>query len=343
MEMAETEDHTSSTVSRSMANNVGPSFIDSKLAGAFFSCPLRCQYRFVSMDFSDIDSMAKMVSLTSSTVANFVSARGSPLRPLFSSLANLHQDAPLPKWASSSEKLSQSQLSNQVNLDGPAAEERVLLLPGCFCSYNQPSLASDAVYVLNKQGVECDIFYPGCCGMPQLEQGDLASVSEKATRIAAALSLKVREIQANCNHNITLVSLTPSCSFMLKSEWPLLLPHDENIKFVASMTADISEFVSRIFKKYSPAPGMVSLPNSERAILHSACHSRAQNVGNRAQQILQYIPKLSVSVVSKCSGHGGLWGCKSSSHASAIKTGQAAKVAIEKSIEKATKEVWLTF
>jgi len=36
--MAETEDHASLTVSRSMANNAGPSFIDSKLAGML---PLR--------------------------------------------------------------------------------------------------------------------------------------------------------------------------------------------------------------------------------------------------------------------------------------------------------------
>jgi glycerol-3-phosphate dehydrogenase subunit C len=228
-----------------------------------------------------------------------------------------------------------------VNHEGPAADEQVLLFPGCFSNYNQPNLALDAVYVLNKQGVLCESLYPGCCGMPQLEQGDLASVSAKAASVAAELSCRVREMKSQSSRNVTVVSLTPSCSFMIKSEWPLLLPHDENVKFLASVTADVSEYVSRIFKKYSPATGMAPLPNNEKAILHSACHSRAQNIGNRAQQVLQYIPKLSVSVVNKCSGHGGLWGCKSSSHASAIKTGQAAKTAIEKSMEKAKKEASL--
>lgn len=287
--------------------------------------------------------MASVVSSTSSTLANFVSARASPLRPLFSSLTNIHHEAPLPKWANSSERLSRSQPQNQLNLEGPAAEEQVLLFPGCFSNYNQPNLALDAVYVLNKQGVQCDTLYPGCCGMPQLEQGDLASVSAKAASVAAQLSCRVRDLQLQSKRTVTVVSLTPSCSFMLKSEWPLLLPHDENIKYLASITSDISEYVSKIFKKYNPAAGMAPLPNNERAILHSACHSRAQNIGNRAQQILQYIPKLSVSVVSKCSGHGGLWGCKSSSHASAIKTGQAAKIAIEKSIDKAKKEASVLF
>ncbi len=41
MEMAETEDHASHTVSRSMTNNAGPSFVDSKLSGVFFmTCAL---------------------------------------------------------------------------------------------------------------------------------------------------------------------------------------------------------------------------------------------------------------------------------------------------------------
>lgn len=87
----------------------------------------------------------------------------------------------------------------------------------------------------------------------QLEQGDLASVSKKAAFVAAELIRKVRDLQSSSTRNVTVVSLTPSCSFMIKSEWPLLLPHDENIKSLANMTADVSEYVSRIFKKYSPA------------------------------------------------------------------------------------------
>jgi glycerol-3-phosphate dehydrogenase subunit C len=322
-----------------MANNVGPSFVDSKLSGpSLQSATVIHIFEFV-INISDIDSMAKMVSLASSSLANFVSARGSPVRPLFSRLTDIHPDAPLPKWTSAKDRAHQPRPEVQLQLQGPAAQERVLLFPGCFSNYNQPNLAAEAIYVLNKQGVHCESVYPGCCGMPQLEQGDLASVSKKAASAAKELACKVQVMQAQSNRSVTVVSLTPSCSFMIKSEWPLLLPYDENVKFLSSVTADISEFVSKIFKKYGAAPGMAPLPKNERAILHSACHARAQNIGNRAQQILKYIPKLSVSVVSKCSGHGGLWGCKSLTHASALKTGQAAKVAIEKSIETANKEV----
>ena len=41
----------------------------------------------------------------------------------------------------------------------------------------------------------------------------------------------------------TVVSLTPSCSLMLKLEWPLLLPNHEGVNRLAKNTVDISEYV----------------------------------------------------------------------------------------------------
>ena len=36
--------------------------------------------------------------------------------------------------------------------------------------------------VLAKNGVETEVVYPACCGMPQLEQGDLAQVAKSARK-----------------------------------------------------------------------------------------------------------------------------------------------------------------
>ena len=38
------------------------------------------------------------------------------------------------------------------------------------------------------QGVEAKLVYPECCGMPQLEAGDLADVAGRAERVAAESS-----------------------------------------------------------------------------------------------------------------------------------------------------------
>ena len=40
--------------------------------------------------------------------------------------------------------------------------------------------------LLARNGVESEVVYPACCGMPQLEQGDLATVDGKAAKVAAA-------------------------------------------------------------------------------------------------------------------------------------------------------------
>ena len=44
--------------------------------------------------------------------------------------------------------------------------------------------------------------------------------------------------------------------------------------------------------------------------LHLACHARAQNMGQKGAEMLRAIPDAKVTVVDRCSGHGGSWGIK---------------------------------
>ena len=41
--------------------------------------------------------------------------------------------------------------------------------------------------------------------------------------------------------------------------------------------------------------------------LHLACHARAQNMGPMGAEMLRLIPETDVTVVERCSGHGGSW------------------------------------
>ena len=93
----------------------------------------------------------------------------------------------------------------------------------CFVNYNNPGIGEAAQKVLAKNGVETEIVYPGCCGMPQLEQGDIGQVAESARKVAADLLPWI-------DRGYDIIALTPSCALMLKFEWPLILPGDENIK-----------------------------------------------------------------------------------------------------------------
>jgi glycerol-3-phosphate dehydrogenase subunit C len=55
-----------------------------------------------------------------------------------------------------------------------------------------------------------------------------------------------------------------------------------------------------------------------------ACHARAQNMGQKAAELLRLIPDTRVEVIERCSGHGGAWGVREENFETAIKVGRAA-------------------
>ena len=52
-------------------------------------------------------------------------------------------------------------------------------------------------------------------------------------------------------------------------------------------------------------------PLEKPITLHTACHSRAQNIGSKSYNLLNVITNKNINV-EKCSGHGGTWGIKKS-------------------------------
>ena len=65
--------------------------------------------------------------------------------------------------------------------------------------------------------------------------------------------------------------------------------------------------------------------------VHHACHARAQNMGNKARDMLQLIPNIKIDVVEKCAGHGGTFGVMKSTYDIAHKFGKiTAKISSKK-------------
>jgi len=135
-----------------------------------------------------------------------------------------------------------------------------------------------------------------CCGMPKLEHGDIASV-------ATAAKATAEHLEPYVDQGYTVVALVPSCSLMLKSEWPLLLPHDASVRRLADASKDISEYLINLDKQFGTPPGR-SNPGVSRVAVHMSCHSRALNVGNKGAHLVDLVPDVSLNVVDKCSGHG---------------------------------------
>ncbi len=255
-------------------------------------------------------------------LANWAAKRGNPLtRPAMQGVAGIHRDAELPPFqAKSFEARAKTAPPDRV-ATAPAADRKAVLYATCFANYNTPEIGIAAQAVLAKNGVETEVLHPGCCGMPQLEQGDIESVAERAAATARDLSPWIEK-------GYDIVALVPSCALMLKFEWPLLLPDDKAVAKLGQATFDISEYVVDIAKTEGLAEGLNALPGGVG--IHFACHARAQNMGAKAAEMMRLLPETEVEIIERCSGHGGSWGIKTDNFETALKVGRpAARRALE--------------
>ena len=257
-------------------------------------------------------------------LANWASKCGNTLtRPAMESVLGVHREAELPKFHGQT-FMDRAKTPPVVNTEAPAHGRKAVIYATCFANYNNPAIGVTAQQVLAKNGVETEVVYPRCCGMPQLEQGDIAAVAESAAVVAAELKLWI-------DKGYDVIALVPSCALMMKFEWPLIVPENEDVKRLSAATRDITEYVVDIAKNEGLADGLQPLDGG--VTIHIACHARAQNMGQKGVEMLRQIPDTPIDVIERCSGHGGSWGIMKENFDVALKVGKPAarKVAEQKS------------
>ncbi|MGH7090415.1 MAG: (Fe-S)-binding protein [Stellaceae bacterium] len=268
---------------------------------------------FTERQLVETDRNGRLASYVA-PLANWGSKRGNRLtRPALEAMAGIDRNAALPKYHGRTFLMRAKNAPPAVNDEAPAFGRKAVLYATCFVNYNNPQTGEATQAVLAHNGVRTEARYPVCCGMPQLEHGNLARVAQSARKVAAELRPLIED-------GWDVVALVPSCALMLKFEWPLLLPEDEAVKRLARATFDISEYVVDIAKKEGLATGLKPLPGG--VSLHIACHARAQNMGQKAAEMLRLLPKLDLAVIERCSGHGGSWGVMKANFATALKVGR---------------------
>jgi glycerol-3-phosphate dehydrogenase subunit C len=268
---------------------------------------------FWDRELAKTDRNGKLAGLVA-PLANFATNLDHPLsRGLLERTAGLHSGAALPTYCSQSLLTQAGAQPPQIDQSAPAFGRKAVLYATCFTNYNDPKVGMAARAVLARNGVETEVEHPHCCGMPMLEQGLLEEVAKSARVVAQALRPYIER-------GYDVVVPVPSCALMLKFEWPLILPGDPDIELLAASTFDISEYIVDIARKEGLTPGLQ--PVEGGIALHIACHSRAQNMGQKAAEMLRLIPGADVQVVERCSGHGGSWGFKKSNFETALKVGR---------------------
>jgi len=282
---------------------------------------------FTAGQLAEMDRNGKMIRPVAG-LANWASKKDNRItRPVMEKVAGIDAKAELPTFAGKTLMMRARQAEEQGTIrpaaDGKATARKAALFATCNGNYNNPQMGEAALKVLARQGVTAKPVYPGCCGMPFLEQADLERVAEQARKVSADLRPLVDE-------GWDIVTLIASCGLMMKFEWPLILPDDDNVQALSKAVKDIDEYIVDIAKKEGLADGMKPLDGG--VAVHLACHARAQNMGAKAVELLRLIPEAKVTPVERCAGHGGTFGVLKGTYETAMKVGKTTARNISKSM-----------
>ncbi len=243
-----------------------------------------------------------------------------PVRVLMEKTLGVHRDRMLPAWAPETFAAWWERRGGAVEPSTRAPRaDRVALFVTCAVNANNPEIGRAAVAVLEKSGCEVVVPPQRCCGMPFLESGDLDGAREcRGTNVTSFLAF----VRAG----YTVVSPGPTCSLMLKKEYPVL-GAEEEAKEVAAATLDLCEFLMR---RHSQGKLPTDFSRSPRKVLYQVpCHLKVQDIGFKSRDLLQLIPGAEVVTVERCTGHDGTWSMKTEYFPMSMKVGTPVFAAIE--------------
>ena len=267
----------------------------------------------IPSQLAKIDRNGKIGVMFSKLVNWITDIKNKFFRKILEIFTGIDKSVILPKYNNETFENYSKKNKDLINELAPGFGRKVVIYSTCFVNFNKKNTGVAALKVLKKNGVEVQHAYPGCCGMPYLEQADPKKVVEQAIKVSNDLLKWV-------DKGYEVITLTASCGLMLKFEWPLLLPKNENIKKLSKAVKDIDEYIVDISQKEGLAKGLNEVQGG--VTVHHACHARAQNMGNKARDMLKLIPNIKIDVVERCAGHGGTFGVMKSTHNIAKKVAQ---------------------
>jgi glycerol-3-phosphate dehydrogenase subunit C len=240
--------------------------------------------------------LGKVTAGRMAPVANFVNANRL-VRRAVEAVAGIAAEFPLPPFGTQS---FESWLAKREPLPGAGSRGKVALFATCLGDYNFPRIAACAAMVLEKNGWSVVRPEQTCCGMPNLDGGDVDAARAKARANVESLAAEVR-----AGHKI--VSLQPTCGYMIRKEWPELLGSD-HARAVAAATLDVMELLEHQRRDKTLSRDFAS--GAGKVAYHAACHLRAQKIGYPAVRVLNALPDTEVEIVEQCSAVDGTWGMK---------------------------------
>jgi len=229
-------------------------------------------------------------------ISNFVH-ESRLLRKVQEKLTGISAEFPLPRFAAEPfpEWFAKHEPAKSAGQRGD-----VVLFATCTGNFNTPEIPRATVRVLEHLGYRVHRVDETCCGMPNLDGGDVASFIAK---IRANVSVLLPLVEQGAK----VLVPQPTCAYTLKREWSEYV-EEEEVRKVAAASFDLMEFIEQRRRKEG-------LPAAEQGLgkvtYHAACHLRAQKIGFPAARVLEKgLTDTKVQIVQECSAVDGTWGMK---------------------------------
>jgi len=190
-----------------------------------------------------------------------------------------------------------------LNTEKGASGLKVAFFPGCLLDKFFPHVARDVVDVLTHQGV--GIWMPpgqGCCGIPAVSAGDLATFEKLALHNIDLLEEKETDY---------LVTACATCTATLKEVWPAMLSnlppeYQERAGALAAKTVDIHQLLVDHVGLAAPSTG--GEPRTT-VTYHDPCHlKKSLGVHQQPREMIAASRGYQLAEMSgadKCCGMGG--------------------------------------
>lgn len=176
----------------------------------------------------------------------------------------------------------------------------IVLFATCYGDYNYPGVPAAAVQVLEHNGYKVVRPEQTCCGMPNLDGGDIESARAK-------IAFNVESLLPWVDEGAIVVTPGPTCGYTMKKEWPALL-RTEGASRVSAATLDLMEFLDRLRREKKLNRDLTR--GFGKVAYHAPCHLRAQKIGTPGARLLGLLPDTEVEIISECSAVDGTWGMK---------------------------------
>jgi Fe-S oxidoreductase len=232
-------------------------------------------------------------------LSNWVN-RSAPGRWFLEKFAGIHRQRLLPPFHRKTFDAWFQKRRQRIKKASAGTGGKVVFFSTCSVNYNYPEIGRAAVQVLLHNGVEVVAPPARCCGMPNLDSGNIEDAK-------ANMEANVRAFLPWVERGYRIVIPQPTCSMTFKHKVPWVLGTDASRR-VAGATRDLGEYLMELRKEGGLR---LDFPDGGgRYAYHLPCHLKAQNIGTKSRDLLALIPGAQVRLVERCSGMDGTWGMK---------------------------------